>query len=611
MDQNFSVNFNIKANADAEAALKRVDAAAQKVIQSETKLAKMQDDRKKRQLDAAETAMNRAGLDYAKDPTAENLKKAQRATAARNRLMEQNEERTAAKEIKKARDEERQAAKAQQAIDRANRKERAERARTAKQLDREEAKQQKEQLRQHKEQETLLKQQAADRRRQISDQARGARGLAGLAIGQMGLGAGASTFGNLSALGDFATLAGYGRAGSVLTKAAVPLAVAAEAGSLGLTANRLRQDEYMTGDQRERALVRSNMLGRGISDVVDNLSGRARGMERAQENRERDLKVNEIAMQRTEYQYGLAQRGGSVRAAIRGAASYRGAFREGGTARDGVGERREYDLQTKLIPVRRELAKAEKEYATAKYEVMENQSNLNRLETQGNALQAERQKLIRQTKTLSGPALVEAYTQLETNDKRINQNLALRQRAREDVAQSVDRREAAMTGVNEGRLNVRRAGLENLRDRERQAEDRAVTAMMMGPVGRMEAKMNLQMVQSMGIENAPAEMISAASALFPKTIQAMALKDRAAVEADLMAVAPDEYNESLTAARRRVDEEEAGIERQDVANQADAATRTQKALDELAKNIELFGKRIGQAIDQFDKDQRARRAANN
>lgn len=598
--QTIGVELNVKADGGAAAAMAKLRQETEKTVQAEERLNKLLQQRQKIN---DGTATGRANDNVAAAKTRllgnyndENKKKVEAAYARKADLELSREVRGAREEQKKAAKQERETAREVSRLAAAEKKELANYERQQKQTVREN--------------DRITRQAQRDRRQAMSDQASGQKALLGGLLGQAGLGAGVSTFGNITALGEAAKLSGYSGAGGVIGKAALPLALAAGGLEMGKTASRLSQDEYLTDAQRERGFVRSNIVGRYISDTFDTFSGRARGMERAEEQRTLRGEMTGVQVQRQEFLQGIGNRRGQAVAAMRGAEGLKGTFR-GSTQRDSVESRLAYEQESRLLPLRKQTARAEQEYATAKYAAMNAQTTINKLETEGNSLAEKRIQLSkRRDQVGSGPERQDILYQLENNRALMDANITQRGKARDFSAAAVQAREDALTGVQAARVNERRGGLENLQMREGRAESRAENLGMLGRVGLQRAEIALGVLESVGFENAPEEFKRDAAAAFPEKVKSMAIAAGMGLE-DQANLSSPEYNDRLAAVRKRVDEEESGIEGQDVTNAKDAASRQTKSIDEAAKALEGFTQRIRVLIDQFDNDQKARRGANN
>lgn len=635
-DQTFGVKFNVTADDSAAAAMARLAAETQKSAAAQERLNKLAAEQQKTR------NANAAGRDNANIAAAkvrllgnfneENRRRVDNAYAAKADRELNNEVRAAREEQRKAARAERDAARD---VNRAKSEERRRLKDEERDAKRQETAQKKavaesfggrvdaatrriqsgervreELIRRGVIADPKLKEAARDRARLIQEQASGQKALMAGLLGQAGLGAGVSTFGNVTALGEAAKMAGYGGAGSAIGKAAVPLALAASGLEAGKAAFRLGQDEYLTDAQRERGFVRSNAVGRYISDTVDTFSGRARAMERTEENRERMAQVRAIEIERSQFRQTIDQRQADVTAGIRGGQALKGVFR-GSTDRGTVEGRLAYEQESRLLPLRKQTAKAEQEYATAKYGAMNAQTNLNKLETEGEKLAENRLRLQKQLNRVgSGPVRQDVLYQLEDNAARQNANIAQQVKAKEVVAQQIGRREDAITGVNAARLAERQGGLDNLRMRESRAEDRAANLALLGPAGRIAGDTALRVIESVGIENAPPELVQQAQAKYPEKVRALAVAAGQQFEAEANVLSP-EYNDRLADVRKKVDDEEESIERQSVQDTRSGLERQQKAVDAAATILETFAKRISVALDQFDNDQRARRGAQN
>lgn len=612
--QSVGIDFTVRADAAAAAAMSRLAAETAKATAAQEKLNKTAAARQSSSDSIrggrANDRVSQAKTDLLANYTAANKKKVDQAYAAKADLDLANEVRAAREEQKKAARAERAAAKDAQDL----KKKRGESF-----LGKVEAAEKRLGTSQRIKEELIargviadpqLKEAAKKRETAMRQQASGQKALLAGLLGQAGLGAGVSTFGNVTALGEAANLAGYGGLGSALGKAALPLAAGAAIGSGALTASRLSQDEYMTGEQRGRAFLKSNAVSGFFVDAVDNFSGRARAMERAGEQAQLRGQVTGVDLQRNEFAQNIAQQRAIQKGGVAGAASLQGVFR-GSTARDTVSSKIEYDQESRMLPLRKQTAKAAQEFTAAKFSAVNAQVILNSLETDGARLEEKRAGLARRLQNVgSGPVQLDILNQLKDNDERIRGNVAQTRTARDFASQQVQRREDARSGVNAAKLAERGGELENLRMLEKRSAGQASNLALLGPAGRIQGDIAMQVVEAFGIENAPPEIVQQAAAKYPEKIAALAEKGGEQFRADA-AIYSDEYAGSLASRRKAVDDKEASNERQGVANEQDAAGRQVLAINEAGKAIVDFGRLVRQVVDQFDKDQQQRRSAQN
>jgi len=605
--QGVGIDFTVRADGGAAAAMSRLAAETAKAAAAQERLNKA--------AGAKQASSNAIGNQRANDRisqakvnllgnfNAENKAKLDQAYAAKADRDLSNEVRSAREEQKKAARAEREAARDVRLAKAAESKQAREEQKRITQAEREQTKQ-------AKQEQAQLSNATRDRNRLIQQQASGQRALLAGLLGQAGLGAGVSTFGNVTALGEAANLAGYGGLGSALGKAALPLAVGATVGGGALTASRLSQDEYMTNEQRGRAFLKSNAVSGFFVDAVDNFSGRARAMERVGEQAQLRGQVTGVDLQRNEFVQNIAQQRAIQKGGVAGAASLQGVFR-GSTTRDTASSRIEYDQESRMLPLRKQTAKAAQEFTAAKFSAVNAQVILNGLETDGARLEEKRAALARRLRDVgSGPAQLDILNQLKDNAQRIDANVAQTRTARDFASQQVQRREDARSGVAAAKLAERGGELENLKMLEARSEGQAKNLAMLGPVGRVQGDIAMQIVEAFGVENAPPEIVAQASAKYPEKIAALATKAGEQFRGDA-AVYSDEYAGSLADRRKAVDDKERSNEQQGVANAQDAAGRQVLAINEAAKAIQDFGRLVRNVVDQFDKDQQQRRSAQN
>ena len=260
--------------------------------------------------------------------------------------------------------------------------------------------------------------------------------------------------GSVSQVGQFgAGLSELGMtgAGALVSRAALPLAIGMQVAGAVKAIAAVMHDEYLTQGQRDRALFKGIVPGgESIVDWYDTVSGRKRDMARADEEGHRgDIRTQwEIDTQRLNLKYGAMKESAHIRAdELAKASPTLMPYIDRSTAAG----RQQYELESRLVPVRKKLADATTESAIAAREVTAAQKRENELISQGVKLkqeQAEIQRKLASSPTedggpAEGPERQRLLHQMMQSHHKIKANIQDQEGAIEETRQTKNRKARA------------------------------------------------------------------------------------------------------------------------------------------------------------------------
>lgn len=361
-------------------------------------------------------------------------------------------------------------------------------------------------------------------------------------------------------------------------------------GSIQSAAN-YSHDPYMTSGQAGRALFRDVVpFGGRIQSFADSLSGRKFGMEQA-----------DVAAQIQGLRFGgqqqLAsyfagynpQRAGLIerqRQLERGSAITLGPM-ERATA---TGER-EFREASRLLPVRRELARLERDSAAASSERSASEQEVVKAT-------ARERDLIRQRQALgakimedegSGPDRQRMLTQFRETSEAASAAAQARRDSEEKLAAARQKETEARGAAARQRAEVKEAQAANMEERAQTAAGTARTLGGMNVFDRDFAVASVKAAQQFGFEALHPEMQAAARTIAPQTIGKMEEAAGAAYaeRVGLGGIAPADFGGQPEELRRRAQEKRDEAERERYGAETDIAQGAVRA-----------GERLGDAVNR-------------
>lgn len=223
--------------------------------------------------------------------------------------------------------------------------------------------------------------------------------------------------------------------------------------------------------------------------------------------------------------------------------------------------------QLQLLPIRRQVAQANLTVAELqqKYDSLQQTKNLEIAEFDAAKKIADETtpwaKYYQGGRLTAGghadqPRETESIRRLQEAQKRMESATA---RIAEITKQQLDIKEsqlpAARDAARQASIAVKSAQLDQTQAREEYAADRAKSLAYMGVEGRVAGQIAFQVLQQVGIENAPAQLIAEARGYAPRTVdkQAEAAGEKFSDVARI--IAPGDYQDKLSETRKQADQQ--------------------------------------------------------
>lgn len=373
-------------------------------------------------------------------------------------------------------------------------------------------------------------------------------------------------------------------------------------------------DPYMTSGQAGRAFFRDVIpFGSRIQSFADSITGRRYGMEAA-----------DVQAQKMGLQFGGQQQLASFFAGYnpaRAALAERQRQYERGSAitlgpvdrTTAVGER-EFREASRLLPVRREIARLEREASVATKERSATESEVIKATNRENDLLRRRQQLAREIARDegSGPERQQLLTQFRETSEAVGSAANARREAEERLA-------AGRLKETEARGAARRGRAELLETQAGIAEERAGTAAGtartlggMNVFDRDFAVAALKAVQQFGPEAVHPEMLSAAQGIAPQTVAKLteASGTAYAERVGLAKIAPADYAGRPEELRKQAQEGRDAAERERYAAESEVAAGSVRAGERLGDAVtRAINTTVDEAIRRIDNNKRLERNA--
>lgn len=266
----------------------------------------------------------------------------------------------------------------------------------------------------------------------------------------------------------------------------------------GAAIARAVNDSFSTTGQAARGLFRDIVPGGAWAQrTVDSFSGRAAGMEqsrfRAEQQQaafDKEARLSSVMMGLNPQLAGVAERSRGL-----GAAS---PILMGAIDRStGVGER-DFREQSRLLPLKREIAKADRESQVATVSRVKAEEELGKLTTRANTLTKERAELTNRLNRDQGSGVERQrmIDRLRTVNEAANSTGELQMQARMNVYQERLREGQAQGSASAARAAEKEAQAANLEERATTAAGSATTLGMMNPFDRARSVDAVKMLQS-------------------------------------------------------------------------------------------------------------------
>lgn len=415
-------------------------------------------------------------------------------------------------------------------------------------------------------------------------------------------------------------LSGREVAGGAAAAFAVSMRTADGYGQFG----RIEGDAFMTERQKLEAKARANPFAgwaySRFKDAQEAYTGEREKIERAKragaegEAREGAFAQFRLTQQQSEFE----RQTQADRAA--GYAGFQTARRDPGIDRTTAGGRLRYEEESRLLPVRRQLAVATKEqalaeqqYGRAQKQNADNQAEVKKIEGELLATRVARQKADRDT---SGTDRSGAKGESERLARQEGVLAARLQGAIRRAEQSAETERGAggqsvmaRRRVSELQLDAARVETGIAREREDQAAAGAQSLSQLGLGGRELAKQGLDLInQGMPLDQIPEDLLAAARAAAPETVKKAEEAYGEQFKGEFRGRAPGEAGlQSSADARRRTDTAEQNEANQEEKYRKEFESGLSAVFDKvtpmilaiLERNVEQAVKRI--ELEQFQK----------
>ena len=466
-----------------------------------------------------------------------------------------------------------------------------------------------------RERQALAKADALARQAQAARQTLAMQGLALSGMGGIG-----GAYGQGLNIGSMLETAGFGKLGRLAGPIGLAAGTAYEIETRRQANVKANANEYLSSEQRERKWLESLPFGETLAGIfTPGYLTRQRDIERAGEQSQRLEIFERMGIGQRSSRTGMNYQGTEYRALqreisgeqARASANLEAVQRfqlpqintfDRSTA---TGARQEREERA-MLQTRTELVKAEREMAKAIAEVNINRDKQKKLEAEqaeltrkynlsragiGSGDDASRVGSIKDTITYGNL--------LEENRQNLDATIRERVGAQRNLYQSERAR-------NEAVLNVRRAEVGVLEEREQAGAEYSTRLGMMGIGGRMTGMAALEAIKSMGIENAPSELIAQAQAIAPKEIGKLAESAGENLPEEfrtrLKELAPEDARDlgGLKDIRNEIDDKRKSIRDDEQASDLQQAQGMNNAVKNLELLIDILGNKLPLALNKLN-----------
>lgn len=422
-----------------------------------------------------------------------------------------------------------------------------------------------------------------------------------VALGSFGFGETAGTAGRISGAATGLDSVGFTGAATALQRAALPLAVANSLASGAEGVAGMAYDNYSTGEQKGRQFVRDFVPGGArVQRFVDAMTGRAAGYEQAGIDAQMRSAESQYRGRLASFEQGFnpqqAGREGYARAAAGQSAITPTVFDRSSA----VGERA-YREEQRLLPLKKEQAKAEREYAAATAERLSAQQELNKANDRARALENQRAKLERDLQrgdNQSGVSRQNVLLRIRNVNEELTGAYSGQQSAIQQSAAARGRESEAGGAARLARARTQLLGQADVLD------ERAQTALGsasriggMNPFDRMQGLQAARLIADRGsTEGLPQEVVQAGLGFAPQTVGKIVQQTGAQSEAYKLGAADPRLAADFPAGDPNALQKQADELRKQFAEvEDDVNKQVASALSSSFKNV---GKEIGQAMRQ-------------
>lgn len=403
------------------------------------------------------------------------------------------------------------------------------------------------------------------------------------------------------------TSAAQGAAGLGLPGAAM---LGATAGPLGLLrggvdaaarAAPVLNDSFLTGGQKARALFRQAPLGETIQGYYDAFSGREAKFEKedyrggqAAARLQGDMQAQAFRQQFNPQQAGLESR-------ARGLAGASPVL-EGRIDRGTSAGEKEFRERQRVLPIEREIAKAQREAAAATAQREASARELSKIEDRGRALTAERARLEKElAKEDGGPKRLRILNDQDRVKQESDALQSQRQAGAQQLASARQAESQAKARVGMGQAQLLRAGADRA---EEEAATSAGGARQLGGMtafDRARSVSALKALKTFGADALFPDQIAAAQSVAPQAVGKILEKRGASGPEfeELRKLAPEDFAGDPEELRRKAQQKRDEAERAEMKVEKTIADESAVAGRELGRTIvEAMQKLKQEAVDE-------------
>jgi hypothetical protein len=409
-------------------------------------------------------------------------------------------------------------------------------------------------------------------------------GISNLAQGGM--------FGNTMGMvaGRVGMTGGLGIAGGIGLAALAGQQYMQTATSVVNTAN----DPYLTSQEKYRAFARQLPFGETIQGYFDAYDGRKGAYQEAEEEFQRKRMRSGVSNQIDTFNMGYNPQQFALDARAQGLARAT-PVNEGYINRSTSAGEKEYRDRQRLIPIEKEIAKAQRESTVATVQRVASQKEMEKLDRQSRDYQNEMAKLREREEKgpQSGPKRQEILNSISATKETIENIENRRRQAAEMVAGAKNAEGQAVARVSMAEASRFRSNAESLEGKAERAESGAQRLGGMDRFARAGAIQSLKLLQQFGPDYLDPSQLAQAQSLAPQTVAKILGKQGSGLAdfSELREIAPLDFEGDPETLRREAADEREKFSRREL----DAETK-------LAETAASAGREMGMQVVRAMRD---------
>lgn len=336
-------------------------------------------------------------------------------------------------------------------------------------------------------------------------------------LGNLQLGGFAGRVGKAQALGQGLEGIGAKQLGGLVSKAALPIAIATAAADTAKHVALIGHDSFLNQAQVGRKLAQSNPVTEKLVEMHDAFTGRAGKIERAQfESAQTGAKLDTAARRRQfELSFNPQQ---ANRDELAGQYGRAGAITMGPQERATAGGERAYQERSRLLPIQRAIADAERQAAGATAQRKATETELVKItqkELDLRRAQAKAMDAVNRDNT-TGPERVVKLEAEKNATRALNDSIEARKQAQQDVLAAKQAEGQKKFEVGQHKAELIGAKADNLESRAATASSTAQRFGSMGKLDRLRGEQSYKAFLQYGPDKLSPEMVAEAQAFNPQ-----------------------------------------------------------------------------------------------